>query len=456
MAQQPPDRRSMVGQMLLIWLLTLPLYFMLFGRMQQAPATAEGTLEAAQRLEREGRTTGPSISIADRVKKLDQATQKYEAYYNENRDKPEGFKARFQQVNVLDYLAHLEGKKAGTHWYDRAEGVLKDMEHKLHKKSAAVELERGPVTDRVKETKEGDLGTLATGRLNEIRKDRDVVNKDKVTYIVLDRFVWLTGYHPAYSYFLALAIIVVVLKTITFPFQKKQYKYMQDMMRIQPLVKDLQEKMKDRPQEEVNKRMMQLYKEQDVNIAAGCLPMLVMMFVLFPVFWMVRDYEYQFTNGHFVWIGSELSKQMWWLADNLAQFDVPLFVLYLLSTVLYSLLQPKPADPAQAKQQRIMLIAMPLIFGVMMWQYQWSSAFMLYWLVLNLVSMYQSWVLLKQFPQRPGGPGQPVPATAAAAAAPEKPVEPMKGVHTRPGEKKKRRNRPGTLPGGVQPRGTDR
>lgn len=429
----------MTIQMILITMVSY-LLMMQFMRPQPPAAAVQSVLQQAQQLEKEGRESGPNIAVADRVKKLDQAAQKYEAFYNQNKSTPEGMQARFQQVNVFEYLANLEGKKAGTHWYDRAEQVLKDMEHALNAKTGTVNIERnGEVTPFT-----GKLTEAATTRLNEIRAARDVANRDKITYKVLDFFVKITSAAGSYSYFLALLIIVVVLKGLSFPFQKKQYKYTQDMMRIQPLVKEVQEKMKDRPQEEVNKRIMQVYKENDVNIAAGCLPMLVMMFVLLPVFWMVRDYEYQFVNGHFLWIGSEFSKQYWWIGKNLAQFDVPLFVLYLVSTMGFSLMQPKPADPQQAQQQKIMMFMMPLMFGFFMWQGQWSSAFMLYWLVLNIVSMYQSWLLMRHFPATPGGAGGPGTPAPVTDPAPTGRLEPMKGVHTKPGEKKKKpRGRPG-------------
>jgi YidC/Oxa1 family membrane protein insertase len=449
MQQQAPDRRAMITQMLIIWVISTVLMYQFMGNRMAGPTNDQKSLiEQARQLDREGRTAGANVSMADRVKKLDQAGQKYEAFYNEHKNTPEGQQARFSQLNTLEYLANLEGKKAGTHWYDRAETVLKDMEKALHHKQGSVDVERAGVVKRETD----DLGVIATRRLNEIRRARDVVNRDKITFKLLDAMVWLSGNRASYSYPLALALIVLVLKTLTFPFQKKQHRYMQDMMRIQPLLKEMQEKMKGRPQEEVQKRMMQIYKENDVNIAGGCLPMLVMMFALFPVFWMVRDYEYQFINGTFAWIGSDYSKQVWWLADNLAQFDVPFFVLYLATTMAYSLIQPKPADPAQAQQQRMMLIMTPAIFGFMMWSYQWSSAFMFYWTVLNFVSIYQSWLLIKRYPPNTGGPGQPV--TVDGTAAPAAALQPMKGVHTRPGEKKKKK-RPSTLPGGVQPRGID-
>jgi YidC/Oxa1 family membrane protein insertase len=399
------------------------------------PPEAVGTIvEQARKLDEEGRKADPNVALSDRKKKLEEAAARYEQVYNDNKNRPEGFQARFQQVNIYGYLAALEGDRAGTHWYDQAETRLKDMEKALHGKTGEVKLEisrkEGDRVVTTVETKSGDLSAIATARLNEIRAARDIVNRSKWTYRVLDWLVKLAGgkENAAFSYALALAIVVVVLKTLTFPFQKKQYQSQRDMMRVGPLIKEMQEKMKGRPPAEVNARMMQIYKENNVNLAAGCLPMLVMMIVLFPVFWMVRDYEYQFTNATFLWIGSDYARTQWWLGDNLAQFDVPLFVIYLLSTVAFSLLQPKPADPQQAQQQKMMMIMMPVMFGFMMWWGQWSSAFMLYWLVLNLVSMYQSWVLMRQLGMNVPQGSAPLP-TAAEAEAPQ-PLAPMKGVHT--------------------------
>lgn len=431
------NNRNGLRVFLIIYLIASWFLFQNFiGKQPPSPDEKQSLLTQARTLDAEGRKTDNNTPEAERVKKLEQAIKKYEDFYNKNQKSPEGLQARFEEINVYDYLANLQ-KKSGTHWYDQAEMRLKDMEKKLHGVVGSVELERSG--NRTKEP-EQDLGKLATTRLNELRAARDVVNAQKPTFKVLDFLVKMTGKQSGFSYFFALLLVVVVLKGLTFPFQKKQYKYQQDMMRVQPLIKEAQEQYKNRPPDELNKRIFQIYKEENVNIAGGCLPMLVLMFVLFPVFWMVRDYEYQFTNATFLWIGSEYSKQVWWLGDNLAQFDVPLFVIYLLSTMLYSLLQPKPADPQQAQQQKMMLYMMPIMFGFFMWSGQWSSAFMLYWLILNVVSMYQSWVLMKQYgltgmggaaPAGPSGSGPSgTTGTTGTGAGAAPALQPMKGVHT--------------------------
>lgn len=428
------------------------MYFLMlnfFGPKPGAgPAQAGTLLEQAQALDTEGRKQDPNVALADRVKKLEEAARKYEEAAKSLGDTPAAYQARFSQINVYDFLVQLEGKKAGTHWYDQAEPKLKDMVSALHGKTGTVQVEvQGEVT-----SKSGDLGKVAEERLDQIRAARDVVNRDKWTYKTLDVLVKLTGSNPSFSYAFALILVVVVLKILTFPFQKKQYEYQKDMMRIQPLLKEMQEQMKGRPAEEIQRRQMQIFRENNVNLAGGCLPMLVMMLVLFPVFWMVRDYEYQFTNATFLWIGSEYSQKVWWMANNLAQFDLPLFVIYLLSTLGYSLVQPKPTDPQQAQQQKIMMYMMPIMFGVFMYIYRWSSAFMLYWLVLNLVSLYQSWVLTKQYGLQGGGDSS---GGAAVTAAP-RPLEPMQGAVSRRGGRRRNRNRSAGVPGQIRPKESER
>ncbi|MFA6666418.1 MAG: membrane protein insertase YidC, partial [Armatimonadota bacterium] len=143
---------------------------------------------------------------------------------------------------------------------------------------------------------------IAEERLAQI----DHKNSGTTLYKVIDALVALTGRNPAYSYFLALLIITVVFKVLTTPLSNVQFKSMKEMQKIQPLVRELQEKYKG-DQKELGERTMALYKEHGVNPFAGCLPILVQFPLLWLLYVMVRLYQVQFANGQFLWIGSGLA-----------------------------------------------------------------------------------------------------------------------------------------------------
>ncbi|HEU4751918.1 MAG TPA: YidC/Oxa1 family membrane protein insertase, partial [Armatimonadota bacterium] len=267
--QNPKDRLLTFAVMMTLWMATFLLFQHFFGpKPPTAPGATQGILQQAQQLEAAGRKDDPNVSRADRIKKLEEAVKKYDEFYSNNKNSVEGARAKFQEINIFDYLIRFDGKKGNTHWYDQAEQRLKQMEQDLHKLSGSVDLEvNGEIVHRT-----GNLGEIAGERLHGIRQARDVVNRSNWGYQILDFLVGLTGRNPAFSYTLALVLVVVTLKLLTWPFQKKQYQYQRDMMRIQPLIKEMQEKMKGRPPEEINRRMFQIYKENNVNLAGGCLP----------------------------------------------------------------------------------------------------------------------------------------------------------------------------------------
>ena len=85
---------------------------------------------------------------------------------------------------------------------------------------------------------------------------------------------FLTTLHeviPNYGW--VIILFTLVMKVVFFPFSRKNYQSMARMKAMQPRLKEIQEKYKDQPQE-LNKRMMKLYKEEKFNPFGGCLWML--------------------------------------------------------------------------------------------------------------------------------------------------------------------------------------
>lgn len=89
------------------------------------------------------------------------------------------------------------------------------------------------------------------------------------------------------EYGISIILLTLTVSLLLFPLTVKQTRSMKAMQEIQPEVKKLQKELKG-DKEELNKRLMELYKERGVNPAAGCLPLLVQMpiwFALYRVLW---------------------------------------------------------------------------------------------------------------------------------------------------------------------------
>lgn len=229
--------------------------------------------------------------------------------------------------------------------------------------------------------------------------ETDKRNRGKMLYRVMDALVAVTGRVPWLSYWVAIVLLTVIVKILITPLTKAQFKSMREMQRLQPLIKQLQEKYKG-DQREIGAKTMELYKEHGVNPLAGCLPILIQMPILILVYTAIRYYEFQFAKGTFLWIGWDqlvhnfsipiMGRPVWITAANLAQPDLILLVLYTVSMVVSQRLSA--VDPTQAEQQKMMAIMMPLMFFFLIGYL--PSAFVLYWLIFNLLQTWQQYHII--------------------------------------------------------------
>jgi YidC/Oxa1 family membrane protein insertase len=230
----------------------------------------------------------------------------------------------------------------------------------------------------------------------KLQNEIDVRNSHDWKYQIINSLVKLTGSKPAYSYWFALILLAGLVKLILLPLTRKQYAGMREMQRMQPLIKELQKKYKG---QELSQKQMELYKEHGVNPFASCFPTLLQLPFLILIYNGIRTYEYAFAHGHFLWIGSSLSKEYPHIvATNLSQPDIPLLVIYTLTNYVTMRLTPA-TDPQQQQQQNTMAIMTSALFFYMFLSYRWSSAFVLYWLALNGFSIWQQYELVFK-PQR--------------------------------------------------------
>ena len=93
------------------------------------------------------------------------------------------------------------------------------------------------------------------------------------------------------SWGLAIIGLTLVVRLLLHPLTKKQMVSMQKMQKLQPRLKMLQEKYKD-DKETLNREMMALYKENKVNPAAGCLPLLVQLPIFILLYRVLTNYDF--------------------------------------------------------------------------------------------------------------------------------------------------------------------
>jgi YidC/Oxa1 family membrane protein insertase len=143
-------------------------------------------------------------------------------------------------------------------------------------------------------------------------------------------------------------------------------------------MKALQERFKD-DRQALSQAMMELYKREKVNPAAGCLPILIQMPFFLAFYWVLLE-SVEMRQAPFVL----------WLTD-LSTKD-PFFILPLImgaAMFFQQKLNPQVGDPVQVKVMQIMPIIFTVFFAF------FPSGLVLYWVTNTLLSIAQQWKINK-------------------------------------------------------------
>ncbi len=173
-------------------------------------------------------------------------------------------------------------------------------------------------------------------------------------------------------------IVTMLIKLLFYKLSETSGHSMARMRKLQPRIKHLQERYKD-DRQALSQAMMELYKKEKVNPAAGCLPMLVQMPVFLAFYWVLLE-SVELRQAPF----------MLWIQD-LSSRD-PYFILPILmgvSMLGQQKLNPAPPDPVQAK----IMMLMPVVFTVFFAFF--PAGLVLYWFVNTLLSIAQQWRINK-------------------------------------------------------------
>ena len=211
--------------------------------------------------------------------------------------------------------------------------------------------------------------------------------------------------------------LVVIVRMLLVPLTVRQIHSMQNLQAHAPEMKAIQQKYKHDKQK-MNAEMMAFYKENQINPAASCLPMLAQFPVFIGLFFVLKDFEKEIINS-----ASVPASQLEWLhlvnitEDTKVGWGPLLIVLYAASQLTSSYLMSQNMQPAQ----RVMLLVLPIAFIPFVLNF--PAGLMIYWLTTNLWTTGQGLITrrLTPKPQPPPKKSSRTPPKAeveAAAAVP--------------------------------------
>jgi YidC/Oxa1 family membrane protein insertase len=184
-----------------------------------------------------------------------------------------------------------------------------------------------------------------------------------------------------------LILFGILMRVVLFPLYQKSMRAQMAQMKVQPLVKELQAKYKDEP-EKLQKEMMRVYREHNINPLAGCLPMMLPFPVLITLFFVFEN-TIEFRGVPFLWL-PDLSLQD------------PLYIIPVAMGLSMFVLQwIGQRGMERNTQMKMMGYAMPVVMTFLFARF--PAGLNLYYTTSNLASLPQQWYLARERMEESGG-----------------------------------------------------
>ena len=227
---------------------------------------------------------------------------------------------------------------------------------------------------------------------------------------VLDWFHTTIGLSWAWS----IVATTVAARMLLVPLTVKQIHSMQNLQRFAPQMKEIQKKYKSDKQKQ-NEELMKFYRENNINPAASCLPMLLQFPIFIALYYTLRGFANEPASKHpgsLSWLHFVPS-----IADHTTSFwgGYILLVIYVASQMASTLFMSATAD----KMQRRLFMVMPLIFVFVIARF--PAGLVLYWMTTNLWTVGQGLITRRLIPKTPV---PELPKRSSRAAPKEQPEEP--------------------------------
>jgi YidC/Oxa1 family membrane protein insertase len=255
----------------------------------------------------------------------------------------------------------------------------------------------------------------------------------------------LNWFHGSVGLTWAWSIVALTLtvRLLLVPLTVRQIHSMQNLQRHAPQMKEIQKKYKNdkkRQQEE----LMKFYRENQINPAASCLPLLAQFPVFIALYFVLRQFSKHPPGGDLSWLGHNFVPDITAHA-NAHWSGYLLLAVYVASQLVSTMLMSSTMD----KTQRIMLMVLPVVFVTFLLNF--PVGLVIYWVTTNLWTVGQGLITRRLMP-KPQAPErrssrspskesepEPEPAPAPVETAPAPAAAPTEPRRVKRKKKKARR-----------------
>ncbi|MEI9990752.1 MAG: membrane protein insertase YidC [Rhizomicrobium sp.] len=214
---------------------------------------------------------------------------------------------------------------------------------------------------------------------------------------ILDYFYKLLG-----NFGLAILLLTVCVKAVTFPIANASAKTMAKMKKVQPEQEKIKERFADDPAKQ-QQAIMELYRREKVNPVTGCVPQLLVIpvfFSLYKVFFVTIEMRQAPFYG---WVHDLAAPDPTSIVNlfGLLPFHPPSFIPAFLSIGIWPILMgitqwvqtklnPAPADPIQARMFGLMPIMFTFMFAT------FPAGLVIYYTWNNILGVAQQWYIMRR------------------------------------------------------------
>jgi YidC/Oxa1 family membrane protein insertase len=220
----------------------------------------------------------------------------------------------------------------------------------------------------------------------------------------------------------SIVALTFITRLVILPLTIKQIRSMRALQAFQPQIKEIQEKYKG-DRQRMQREMMALYQENQINPLASCFPLLLQLPVFLALFYLLRSDEFQ---------EQVLSSppEGWLFIPDLTEpatgaVLVALIVLYVITQLGAGLVMMATAD----RTQRMIMFGLPIVFVPFIINF--PSGLIVYWITTNIWTVGQQYVVKQVAPPPP----KATPEGVAAAKATKPPPRPPRKRKKRSGRR---------------------